>query len=454
MVLPRFSRRLGVLVAGLMCLTGARAGVLTDAEQELSASSPGPACEALTNFQPQSDEERRTSLFLLGRCYARAGQHAEAVDAFGELLKLVDTVRVRFELGKSLLQLGEKAEAEDNFQAVLQTQPPAQVREAIRQELKAAGYPEAAEEDSDPRQVSVQVGLGRSYDTNVNSGSATDTLLMFGIPFRIDDSSLPQKDWATLATLNAELKDARLPDWRVNVALQAVRHDTLSMYDSYVGTGELTRRFEREGYANELGVVYLTQFVEGTSQLASAQLRGRHEQALALGDATSTLGIGLQKQRAGAQVRLFELSQDLSGQWAASEAANHRWGWRIALDGRREDANAKLDSCLRLGAEAGLSGWHALPVALTEGPLSGWHLESSLNVRRGRDTWDAASPVFGVTRQDQLLSASASLGISSAGAAEHPQSLTLRLERSRNRSTVDMYSSGRTQATVSYGLSW
>ncbi|GBG14447.1 uncharacterized protein NMK_2046 [Novimethylophilus kurashikiensis] len=169
----------------------------------LQAGAAASGC-VLDDKRAANPEEHNEALFEQGLCFEEASQFAEAKEAFEAILATQETPRLNFELGKTYLQLGLGQEGLQQFQRALDSNPPPEVQDLIAAEVARVGLvPESVLTGLHTASGLAGSGwhgdmrIGRIYDSNVNSGPVSDTVMLFGLPFQLNSDAKPRSDMGT-----------------------------------------------------------------------------------------------------------------------------------------------------------------------------------------------------------------------------------------------------------------
>ena len=193
--------------------------------------------------------------YLLGLAALESGKPEKSSLVFERVLAVEPRyLGVRLDLARSYFQIGDIARATQEFQAVLAQSPPPDLK------ANAERYLQAIEQAKAPKRMSLSayVELGGGYDTNVNSSTADNPIILPGAnnqPFFLDPSSLETEDSFGTMGVGTELGYVLSPRWSVYVGgdaryrgyedIDTANYGTL---DGRVGVGlNLGRHFFRLG---------------------------------------------------------------------------------------------------------------------------------------------------------------------------------------------------------------
>jgi len=193
--------------------------------------------------------------YLLGLAALESGNPEKSSLVFERVLAVEPRyLGVRLDLARSYFQIGDIARATQEFQAVLAQSPPPDLK------ANAERYLQAIEQAKAPKRfaLSAYVELGGGYDSNVNSSTADNPIVLPGAnnqPFFLDPSSLETEDSYGTMALGAEMGYVLSPRWSVYAGgdaryrgyedIDTANYGTL---DGRVGVGlNLGRHFFRLG---------------------------------------------------------------------------------------------------------------------------------------------------------------------------------------------------------------
>jgi len=130
------------------------------------------------------------SLFLLGTSAKLQKDYSNAIKYFEQLLKRDKGAhRVRLDLASVYYYTGKLQKAKELLLIVKRSNPPKKVGDNIDSFL-------AAIEKGVPKSWSISFNVGYQYDSNVNAGPDTDTVLMYNLPFTLSDDAKVNSDHA------------------------------------------------------------------------------------------------------------------------------------------------------------------------------------------------------------------------------------------------------------------
>jgi tetratricopeptide (TPR) repeat protein len=153
--------------------------------------------------------------YLLGLAALQSGRPDKASLVFERVLALEPRyLGVRLDLGRAYYQMGDLARATQEFQVVLAQNPPPDLKAA------AERYMAAIVQAQRPRRFSLlaYVEMGGGYDSNVNSATSTNPILLPGAgnqPFYLDPSSVSEDDTYLTGAVGGEVGYLLTPRWSV-----------------------------------------------------------------------------------------------------------------------------------------------------------------------------------------------------------------------------------------------
>ena len=185
-----------VVLFALLLLSGtafAAGPDLEKAEELLRANKAQEAYDLLEPFEFDLAGDLKYD-YLLGLAALESGKPEKSSLVFERVLAVEPRyLGVRLDLARSYYLIGDIARASQEFQAVLAQQPPPDLK------ANAERYLQAIEQAKAPKRFSLSayVELGGGYDTNVNSSTSDNPIVLPGannLPFFLDDNSLEQED--------------------------------------------------------------------------------------------------------------------------------------------------------------------------------------------------------------------------------------------------------------------
>ena len=174
--------------------------------------------------------------YLLGLAALQSGRPDKASLVFERVLAVEPRyLGVRLDLGRAYYQMGDLARASQEFQIVLAQSPPPDLKAAAERHMASIA------EIQRPRRLSllayVEVGGGR--DTNVNSATSTNPILLPGAgnqPFFLDPSSVSAADNYLTGAVGGEVGYLLTPRWSVFAGADARYHSYHEVDTANYGT--------------------------------------------------------------------------------------------------------------------------------------------------------------------------------------------------------------------------
>ena len=160
----------------------------------------------LEQARPEDEDAQVERLFLLGRIEARLGMPRRAARRFEAVLALrPDLTRARLELAHAYYAVGRDEKARHHFKATLADRLPSSVEGAVRDFL---GRIDAR------KRWSASVSAALLPETNPAKRTESETVLVGGAPFRLDDGARASSGVGTLASGGASFSPALGKDLR------------------------------------------------------------------------------------------------------------------------------------------------------------------------------------------------------------------------------------------------
>ena len=164
---------------------------------------------ALSSMSFASSNTAET-LFRQGMQASQSGNAEQAVIHFRKALKQSQSPRIKLELALAEEQLGHSKKAELLYREVLASNPPAPVKANIQKRLQVVALAKkngverklVKTATGESRKVTVikkknwsgDFTVGLFYDDNVNAGPASDSVLIFDLPFVLSPDAQAQED--------------------------------------------------------------------------------------------------------------------------------------------------------------------------------------------------------------------------------------------------------------------
>lgn len=136
--------------------------------------------------------------------------------------------RAKLELAQMAYTLGDGKTAKNYLAEVKAAKPPAKVGDNIDQFL------EVIETQGTPKNWSVSGSVGWMYDSNVNAGPGTDSILMFGLPFILNTNAKKRSDNANVIALWAGYNKGITDDlgWQTSFSVGRTDYNVVDELDS------------------------------------------------------------------------------------------------------------------------------------------------------------------------------------------------------------------------------
>jgi tetratricopeptide (TPR) repeat protein len=190
--------------------------------------------EAYSFLMKHHDEnsEDAQEWFLLALSAKQLGKFSEA-EKFCERVLAIDSgaQRVKLELADICYQKGDSEKAKQYLLEVKATHPPGKVGANIDKFLAVIDSPKS-------KNWHIYGDAGWLYDSNVNSGPDTDTVLMFGLPFHLSKDAKERSDHAFTARAGfnhvTPLNDNIA--WQGDYAVSTINYSSVNELDSLLFT--------------------------------------------------------------------------------------------------------------------------------------------------------------------------------------------------------------------------
>lgn len=332
-------------------------------------------------------------------------------------------VRVRLELARTLFFERKDEDADYHFKLAVATHPPGEVianiarfREAIRAR----------------RAWRFNVTFGVAPDSNINAATDKERVDVLGLPFVLDPSARARSGTGIVAGGEASIRLRRSSRVPLYLAVQGrmLRYPEHRFNDVYIGA-EAGPEFRLSGWRMCVAATAFHRWYGGDRLAAS--IGGR-----------------------------LHLDKIISGRWGidASLAARHNayahrrdvngWDFEAALSANRALSPSMLGFAYAAiqrstARDPGQSHWQGR-MGIGAVQEIGWGLRPQLSIEVSRQVHDAALGLFGTTRRDWRLQAS-------AGLYKHDWNLrgfapSLRVTYTRNFSTIGLYDQKRLRGEV------
>jgi outer membrane protein len=205
-----------------------------EATSYLKANESAKAYQLLESEYKKGNFDNQT-LFLLGTSAKQQNDVDNAIKYFEELLSRDKGAhRVRLDLATLYYKKQNLDKAKELLLIVKSSNPPKKVGDNIDGFL-------AAIEKGIPKNWSINASLGYLYDSNVNAGPNTDTVLMYNLPFTLSDDAQRNSDYAFLYGISLNhLKQFDDFSWQSSIGANITDYRKIHNLDSksiYISTG-------------------------------------------------------------------------------------------------------------------------------------------------------------------------------------------------------------------------
>jgi hypothetical protein len=330
-------------------------------------------------------------------------------------------VRVRLELARTLFLERKDEEADYHFRLAIAARPEpavianvARFREAIRAR----------------RAWRFNINLGIAPDTNINSATNTEHVEILGLPFQLSPNSRARSGTGIIAGGDASVRlwrNSKIPVY-LGAFGRMVRYPVHDFDDYYVG-GEAGPELRLSGGRLRIAATGLRRWYGGKPLVTSIGGRLNYDKVIG-----GKLGL-----EAGLAVRhnAYSRRNDVDGWDVEGSVAFNR-----ALD--KATLGFVYGSVQRsIASDPGQSNWQGR-IGLGMMREIGWGLRPQVSLEVGRQINDAPLFLFGGTRRDWRLQASASIYKRDWNIAGFAPSL--KLSWTRNFSTLSIYDQRRLRA--------
>lgn len=357
--------------------------------------------------------------FLDGMIALAREDYAKAERLFRAILAVNPSlVRVRLELARTLFLAQRDEQADYQFRlAIADTPPDAVIRNIAR-------YREAIRAR---RAWRFNFNLAIAPDTNINSATSKQTVELLGLPFRLDDSARARSGVGLIVGGDASVRLRRFS--KVPLYLEAygrvVRYGNHRFDDVYVG-GEAGPEFRLSGGRLQVVATAFQRWYGGEPLDTSLGARLHYDKIVG-----GKLGI---------EATLAVRHDDF-----VSRSDLDSWNVEASLSANRALSRSTVGfayAALRrsFATDPGYSNWNGRIAAGAIREI-GWGLRPQLSFEVGRQWHDAPLGLFGRTRRDWTLQASASIYKRDWNLAGFAPSV--RLSWSRTLSTISLYDQKR-----------
>ena len=332
-------------------------------------------------------------------------------------------VRVRLELARTLFLEKKDEEADYHFKLAIAARPGSTVianvarfREAIRAR----------------RAWRFNINLGIAPDSNINSATNAERVEILGLPFQLSPQARARSGTGIIAGADASVRlwrEAKVPVY-IGTYGRMVRYPDHDSDDYYFG-GEVGPEFRVSGGRLRIAAIGLQRWYGGKALVSS--IGGRLNFDKVIGGK-----LGLEVSLA-ARHNAYSRRDDVDG-----------WDIEVSTSVNRSVGKSTLGFAYgsvqrSIANDPGQSNWQG---RIGFGVLKeiGWGLRPQVSVEVGRQVNDAPLVLFGGTRRDWRLQASASIYKRDWNIAGFAPSL--RLSWTRNFSTLSIYDQRRVRAEL------
>jgi thioredoxin-like negative regulator of GroEL len=346
--------------------------------------------------------------------------HAEAL--FRKILEGDPSlIRVRLELARTLFLEEKDEDAEYHFKLAIAEHPPQAVIANIthfREELRAR------------RSWRFNINFAIAPDSNINSATDKAQVDLFGLPFKLDPSARAQSGTGWIAGGDASIRLRR--DSEVPIYLGAyghvVRYGNRRYNDLYVG-GEAGPEFRLLGGRLRIAATALKRWYDGQDLVTSLGVRPHFDKIIG-GKLNIDAALALRHND-------YSRRSDVDG-WdiEAALAANRALG-ATALGFAYGSVQRGISS------DRGYSNWQGRSGFGVQKEIR-WGLRPQISVEFGGQINDSELGLFGKTRRDRHLQASASIYKRDWNVAGFAPSIGVTWLRSH--STISLYDQKRLRA--------
>lgn len=362
--------------------------------------------------------------FLDGMIALARRDYARAEAMFRKILggdpKLV---RVRLELARTLFLEKKDEQADYHFRLAIAEHPPelairniARFREAIRAR----------------RAWRFNLNLGIAPDTNVNSATSRETVDIFGLPFKLSDSARARSGVGLIAGGDASVRlwrSGKVPLYLATYG-RMVHYGDPDFDDIYIG-GEIGPEFQLSGGRLRTSATGFQRWYGGKQLNTGYGARLNYDKIIG-GKTGIEASLGLRRDD-------YANRSDLDS-----------WNIEASLSANRPTSSSALGfgyvSLRRsIAHEPGYSNWSG---RIGAGALKeiGWGLRPQVSLEVGRQVNDARLGLFGRSRRDWSLQASAGIYKRDWNLAGFAPSI--KVSYNRNFSTIALYSQKRLRAEL------
>lgn len=390
---------------------------------------------ALLDVDHDADSREPSFWFLRGMAAKADNRLAEASGAFQKVIDLDPSAdRARLEMAEVSYRTGDLETARSLLLAVKAKNPPARVGENIDRFLETIA-------SAEPKSFRVYGSVGYMHDTNANAGTATDSVLMFGLPFTLSNSAMKTADDALMlrAGMDHAVRLSSSAAWQSGLSVNSTDYSSLHTLDAL--SVSLS-----SGPSWQLG--------EGTAVSLPGVgdwLRIGHDQVYY----SYSLGVGPQVRHALGGGKSLSLASTLSRKWYKNQANRNLNAWSLApaLEWQTGEKSAASAGVQFAGEHSGLANYSNRLWGVNAGYnlVLADALRLSLGLQYSDTRYQGLEAAFSEIRHDQTTRLSAGLNY-------HIQPLgadaSLSVSYTDNRSNLPLYTYDRAQISASIGKSF
>lgn len=205
----------------------------------LKANESAKAYQLLESEYKKGNFDNQT-LFLLGTSAKQQNDVDNAIKYFEELISRDKGAhRVRLDLATLYYKKQKLDKAKELLLIVKSSNPPKKVGDNIDGFL-------AAIEKGIPKNWSINASFGYLYDSNVNAGPNTDTILIYNLPFNLDNNAKSNSDYAIQYSFSFNhLKQLDTFAWQSSIGANVTDYRNIHTLDNksiYLSTGPTIQR--------------------------------------------------------------------------------------------------------------------------------------------------------------------------------------------------------------------
>lgn len=252
----KLNKLITILILTSSLLFGASVNEINkEATNFLKANEPSKSYNLLETEYKKGNFDNQT-LFLLGTSAKLQNDFDNAIKYFEELLSRDKGAhRVRLDLASLYYQKQNFDKAKELLLIVKSSNPPKKVGDNIDNFL-------AAIEKGVPKNWNISFSLGYLYDSNVNAGPNTDTVLMYNLPFTLSSDAQENSDQAIQYSFGFNhIKQLDTFAWQSSVGVNVTDYRNIHTLDSksiYLSTGP---SFKKEKATYSVPLIFNTSII-------------------------------------------------------------------------------------------------------------------------------------------------------------------------------------------------